>query len=168
MSISAAPAHRASSCRSVPAKALNLLSFTNSSALAPHSHVLSLISTFLHNKILLRISETMDLVVNGSLDNTGEIRCHALRCNVTPWMLCMHRSAAQCMHWCALCWSWQNYFPANAQYLFSQAATATSVKKKPSQLMGNNRESLFVIFLYEVWDFTRQLQWTSGNSFTGW
>lgn len=64
------------------------------SAPALPSHMLTLIAALLHNKVASRIFETMDPVVNGSLDNAREISCHALRCDVAPCMLCTHRSAA--------------------------------------------------------------------------
>lgn len=75
--------------------------------------VLALTSAFLHSEVVTRIFETMAAVVNGSLDNSREIRCHALRFSVTPCMLHTHRSTAQSMCCCTLGWSLQNCFPAH-------------------------------------------------------
>lgn len=113
-SISAPPVHFTSSCRSYQTKLFICWALPTASAPGPFWGA-CFDNCLLHNKVVIRIFETMEPVVNGSLDNSREIRFHVLRFSVTPCILHTHRSTAQSMHCCALGWSLQNCFPAYAQ-----------------------------------------------------
>lgn len=147
--ISAPPAHFTSSHRSAPAKALYLLSFAH--CFCPSSLLRCLLWTiaFLHNKVAIRIFETMEPVINGSPDNSREIRFHALRFSVTPCML--HTQRSNCTRYALLCPGLElaKLFSCICTVAFSLAATATSAKKS-TWLMWNTGGSFSVSSSYEA------------------
>lgn len=87
--------------------------------------VLALTIAFLHNKVVIRIFETTKPIVNGSLDNSREIRFHSMHAAHTQVNCTKQALLSPGMELAKL-------FSCICTVAFSSAATATSAKKAPS------------------------------------